>query len=431
MRLKVPWLRVAAFLTGCVATVIAFVILNHDFGGPSLIPGGPSYQLTTYVSDAESISSQCLVTYDGVQVGNVTRVTARHGTVRISFTLFHQYAPLPADSTAQIGFRTFFAEPILVLHIPSSASVPVRTLRSGETVPSVPTIDIDQALKLFSYKTQTQMRQLFDAFSKGLDAPDAPQQFNQWIRGQAEAVFDARELFDSVKGETSQIASIISDGTSVLDLLASKDAQVADTVDSAGTVAGALGSQSTALRQTIQQGAALLQEASTLVPQALPVIDSAEPLLSQGIAAVKAVSPAFDQLGPFLHAVGSLVDGLAPGARAALPALRAGAKDTKSLTALARQLQPAFANVVSILRYLAQYEPELGGLIGNFANVFRDQAVHITLGVSAGGLAGIYAPCSSPVGVCTNPYPKPGTVNDPQQFEPGQYPELVPYYPKR
>jgi hypothetical protein len=46
------------------------------------------------------------------------------------------------------------------------------------------------------------------------------------------------------------------------------------------------------------------------------------------------------------------------------------------------------------------------------------------------GLTGGYAPCSSSLGLCVNPHPKPGESANPQPYEKGRYPKLLPYFPR-
>jgi hypothetical protein len=52
------------------------------------------------------------------------------------------------------------------------------------------------------------------------------------------------------------------------------------------------------------------------------------------------------------------------------------------------------------------------------------------LEVTNSGVTGGSAPCSSSFGLCVNPYPKPGDSTNPHPYVKGQYPKLLPYFPK-
>jgi hypothetical protein len=105
------------------------------------------------------------------------------------------------------------------------------------------------------------------------------------------------------------------------------------------------------------------------------------------------------------------------------------------LRPLAGGLTPLTANLVPLMSYVSSQLRGWEAFIANTADALDhgDSAgpwLQGFLEVSGSGLTGGYAPCSSSRGLCVNPYPKPGDSTNPQPYVKGQYPKLLPYFPR-
>src|ERR1700722_2865272 len=152
MRTQIPRLRLTAFVVASLAAVGLFLFLNSTFGGPTLVPtGGTPYELRASFPDSQNLVRNSLVMYRGFKVGLVDSVSIVHARAQVTFTIFPQYAPLPAGTIAQVDHRTFLQEAFVNVY-----PGPMRgaRLRSGSFVGSIPTVEPDDALQVFDPETR-------------------------------------------------------------------------------------------------------------------------------------------------------------------------------------------------------------------------------------------------------------------------------------
>ena len=433
MRTQIPRARLTAFVLAALAALGLFLYLNTTFGGPTLFPsGGAQYELRATFPDSQNLVKKSIVMYRGFQVGEVDDVAIVHARAQVTFTIYRQYAPLPAGTIVQVDHRTFLQEPFVNVY---PGPISGHKLASGASVGSVPTVEPDDALQVFDPQTRRLLDQGTQALARGLRAPNAGQEVNNAISGLDQVLAGIRGMTGALAGQDQQISTLISSSATVLDALGSQQGQLTDLISSGRTVAQTFAANNTALRSGIDQLNALLATAQAVLPRARPLLAAATPVLSHAASTAAALLPALTVLRPAVRYARETGVQLEPSARAAVPAFIDAIASERWLAPLARGLIPAVANLVPLLGYIRQ---QLGGWEAFLANTSDALNHGDSLGpwlqgfleVTNSGVTGGSAPCSSSLGLCVNLYPKPGDSTNPQPYVKGQYPKLLPYFPK-
>jgi phospholipid/cholesterol/gamma-HCH transport system substrate-binding protein len=433
MRTQIPRARLTAFLLAALAAIGLFLYLNTTFGGPTLLPtSGTQYELRATFPDSQNLVKKSIVMYRGFQVGEVDGVAIVHARAQVTFTIYPQYAPLPTGTIVQVDHRTFLQEPFVNVY-PGPMSG--QKLHSGASVGSVPTVEPDDALQVFDPQTRRLLDQGTQSLARGLRAPSAGQEVNNTISGLDQVLGGIRDMTGALDGQEQQISTLISSSATVLDALGSQQGQLTGLISSGRTVAQTFAANNTALRSGIDQLNALLATAQAVLPRARPLLAAATPVLSHAASTAAALLPALTVLRPAVRYARETGVQLEPSARAAVPAFIDAIASERWLRPLARGLIPAVANLVPLLGYIRS---QLGGWEAFLANTSDALNHGDSLGpwlqgfleVTNSGVTGGSAPCSSSFGLCVNPYPKPGDSTNPQPYVKGQYPKLLPYFPK-
>jgi virulence factor Mce-like protein len=431
MRTDIPRGRLTVFLIALVLAVGMFLFLNSTFGGPTLLPGGgSSYELRASFPDSQNIVTKSLVMYRGFQIGDVDSVAIVHGRAQVTFTIFSRYAPLPHGTIAQIDHRTFLQEAFVNIY---PGRLGNRSVPSGSSLPTVATVEPDDALQVFDPETRRLLDQGTSSLARGLRSPNAGQEVAGTISGLDGVLTGIHGVAGALQGQAGDIASLITSSATVLDAIAGQQQQLAQLIGSGRVVAQTFAAQNRAFGNGIDQLNGLLSQTRTVLPHLRPLAARATPLLAQAAATATELRPALAALGPAVNDVRATSIALDPSARAAVPALIATRAAAKALLPLAHQLVPAIANLVPLMAFIHSQQSGFESFFGNVAATVdhgdsTGPWLQAFLDVTTGGLAGGDAGCKSTLGLCVNPYPKPGDASSPQPFQPGSYPQLKPYF---
>jgi phospholipid/cholesterol/gamma-HCH transport system substrate-binding protein len=433
MRTQIPRARLSAFLIAAAMAIGLFLFLNSTFGGPTLLPSSSTpYELKTTFPDSQNLVKKSLVMYRGFQVGEVDAVDIVHGRAQVTFTIYPKYEPLPAGTIVQVDHRTFLQEPFVNVYPGRSAS---RSLRTGATVGSVPTVEPDDALQVFDPETRKLLDRGTQSLARGLRAANAGDEINATISGLDHVLGSIRGLTGALTGQERNISDLVSSSATVLDAIASRQGQLTHLIGSGRVVAQTFAAQSRALGSGIDQLNGLLSSAQHVLPRLRPLLATATPTLEHAAATATGLLPALTALTPAVAYARTTGLQLEPSARAAVPAFINAIASERWLRPLSRGLIPAVANLVPLMGFVRS---QIGGWEAFIANT-SDALDHGDsvgpwlqgfLELTPGGLLGSSAGCTSTLGLCVNPYPKPGDSSNPQPYVKGDYPRLVPYFPK-
>lgn len=206
-------------------------------------------------------------------------------------------------------------------------------------------------------------------------------------------------------------------------------------IGSGRVVARTSASNNAALGSGLDQLNSLLATARTVLAAARPLLASATPVLGHAASTAAGLLPAPSVLRPAVRYARATGLRLEPAARAAVPAFIDAIAGERWLRPLAIGLTPLTANLVPSMGHVASQLRGWEAFIANTADALNHGHsvgpwLQGFLEVSGSGLTGGYAPCSSSLGLCVNPYPKPGESANPQPYEKGRYPKLLPYFPR-
>lgn len=433
MRTQIPRARLTAFMIAAALAVGLFLFLNSTFGGPTLIPtGGTPYELRTTFPDSQNLVKKSLVMYRGFQVGEVDSVTIVDGRAQVTFTIYPHYRPLPRGTIVQVDHRTFLQEPFVNVY-PGSMNGPM--LPSGATVGSVPTVEPDDALQVFDPETRRLLDRGTQALARGLRAPNAGDEINGTISGLDDVLGSIRRLTGALDGQEQSITTLVSSSANALGAIATTQGQLARLIGSGRVVAQTFASESHALGGSVDQLNGLLSTTQRVLPHLRPLLTEATPVLRHAAGTADSVLPALQALTPALGYARQTGVELEPAARAAVPAFIDAIASERWLAPLARGLIPAVANLVPLMTYIHSQIRGWEAFIANTSDAL-DHGDSLGpwlqgfLALPPGGILGSSAPYSSPLGLCVNPYPKPGDAANPQPYVKGDYPRLLPYFPK-
>jgi len=433
VRTQIPRARLTAFVIASIAAIGLFLFLNSTFGGPTLIPtGGTAYELRAAFPDSQNLVKNSLVMYRGFQVGLVENVSIVYARAQVTFKIFPQYAPLPAGTIAQVDHRTFLQEPFVNVY---PGPMRGRKLRSGTLVHSIPTVEPDDALQVFDPQTRRLLDQGTQALARGFRSLRAADEVNATISGLDQVLAGIRQLTGALSGQEQQLSTLVSSSATVLNAIATQQSQLTRLIGSGTTVAQTFASNAAAFGSGLDQLNGLLASANELLPRIRPLLSNATPVLTSAASTATLLQPALTALRPLVRSAretGVLLD---PAARAAVPAFIHAIASERWLRPLARGLIPAIANLVPLMGYIRSQLRGWEAFIANTSDALShgDSVgpwLQGFLEVTNSGVTGGSAPCSSPLGLCVNPYPKPGDSSNPQPYVKGQYPKLLPYFPR-
>jgi phospholipid/cholesterol/gamma-HCH transport system substrate-binding protein len=433
MKTQIPRARLTVFLLAAAAALGLFLYLNTTFGGPTLIPtGGSSYELKASFPDSQNLVRKSLVMYRGFQVGYVDDVKIVHARAQVTFTIDSPYQPLPAGTIVQVDHRTFLQEPFVNVY-PGRMGAP--KLASGSTVRSIPTVEPDDALQVFDPQTRRLLDQGTQSLARGLRAPNAGEEVNGTIGGLDQVLASIRRVSTTLHGQERDISTLVSSSATVLDAIASQQSQLTQLIGSGRTVAQTFAAQASAFGTGLDQLNGLLATAQRVLPDARPFLASATPALEHLARTASLLEPALASVRPAVRTARQISDQLGPSARAAARAFVAILADEPWLAGLAVGVHPTVENLVPLMGYIKSQLRGWEAMIANLADTLNhgdSQGPWFQgfLDLTLGGVTGSVAPCSSPVGLCANPYPRPGDAADPKPFVKGDFPRLQPWHPR-
>jgi len=433
MRTQIPRARLTVFLVAALAAAGLFLYLNSTFGGPTLIPtGGSSYELRASFPDSQNLVRRSIVMYRGFQVGFVDDVRIVHARAQVSFTIDPKYEPLRAGTIVQVDHRTFLQEPFVNVY-PGPMGAP--KLLSGATVGSIPTVEPDDALQVFDPATRRLLDQGTQSLARGLRAPNAGEEVNGTISGLDKVLHGIWQLATTLHGQEQDISTLVTSSATVLDAIASQQSQLAQLIGSGRVVAQTFASQASSFGAGLDQLNELLSAAQKVLPDARSFLARATPVLDHLASTATVLSPALGTLRPAVTAARQISLALEPSSKAAVPAFIAILADNRWLLPLSVGIHPTVENLVPVMGYISSQLRGWESMIANLADTLNhgdSQGPWLQgfLDLNLGGLLGGSGPCSSALGLCANPYPRPGDAANPQPYHKGEFPRLTPWMPR-
>lgn len=427
MNLRVSRTGVIALIVFLGLAVALFIFLMGRFGGPS-IGGGADYQLHASFPDSQGLAQKSDVLIRGVKVGEVGAIDVRGDRARVRLDIEGRYAPIDQAATVRVGQKTVLGEAFVDV-VPGSSRA--GTLADGARIARSqvrPGVELDEALEALDDRSMTSLRSLADTFGRGARDPATPRRVSATVGELAALTRQLRGLTATLKGQESTIAATIQDSRTVLGELGRREASVSEIVSAGRATLAAVASRDAALDAGLRELPKLLSTAEATLSDARPLLVEARPLVHDLSAAAPALTPALDDLRPVARDAAQVLGGLPRLRTAALPVLDRAEGVIAVARPAARGLEPALANLVPMVQYLAPRKRTLAAWFSQTAALgshgdAKGKWARFNMFVDPSTAFGI------PGGVDGNSYTGPDDGDSPQAYVPGSYSRLMPFKP--
>ncbi len=427
MNLRVP--RVSAGLSVLlIATAIAlFVYFMGRFGGPAVSLGGAPYAVNAVIPDAQGLASKSDVLVRGVKVGEVDRIVREGKASRVTFRLQDRYAPVPAAATVRVGTKTVLGEAYVDLDI-ERAGPP---LDDGATLPAdqvLDAVELDEALGAFSAAARKDVQSLNRTFARGAASPRTSTRVSQTLGRLDALTAELRALGALLEGQERTIAGVVVDGRTTFDALGDREAALTTLVGSARRTLDATSASRVALGTGLDELPRLLRSAERTLRIAEPLIQETRPLAADLVRLAPVLKAPLDDLGPVARKASRVLDALPAFTRDAVPTLAAAGTALRAAGPAVDVLEPALANLVPMIGFLAERRQTVSAWFANTAAIgangdAKGKYVRFNIFAEPGTGFGVAGSFSS------NSYTKPGDAAANAPHRPGDYPRLLPFRP--
>lgn len=429
---------------------IALVILFELLGASGSVPfTGPSRQLQAIVPDAVSLAPAAEVRVAGIRIGRVEKIAVRGGDAVILIGLDGNAPPIFSDATVDVRTRTVVGENYVQINpgTPSAGQLAPGTVLGPSH--AVQATQFDDVASLFSPPTRNELRDNLATLASALSDRHA-RQLGRLIGGLSLASGNLTPVLDNVAAQRGQLAELIDQIGQVTRALGQRRQDIRLIATNATAALAAVGIERADVEQVLKRLPGTLTQARTTTAKLASLAAVATTPVGDLRVALATLAPTIDQLAPTAnagrHALAEL-NAFAPHGARLLTRLTHVAP---TVTCTLPRLEQILSQANPMLAYLRPYTPELGAFFGNLGSI-------VSIGDTLGRLARMVEVVSastlaaSPPAVVElyqrlkdigavqfltgrhgiNPYPKPGTIANPDPFT-GKYPRIQPApIPKR
>jgi phospholipid/cholesterol/gamma-HCH transport system substrate-binding protein len=425
-----------AGLVGFVAICgFLFLYLFQQAGGRLRLSA--PYTVKALVPEPLNVVDNSDVRERGIKIGRVRKIESVNGLSQITFEIEKKAeTPLYRDATVRVRTKTLVGESYLDVDRGSRTQ---GALADGATIPlssAKETVALERILSTLDPATRREVRRNLAGLGAGLDGRGKA--LNRVFAAIPQTVADGGRLVRVLEPQREQVARLIDNTGQVLQALGERKAAFRGLVTDAKATADAVVTRDQQLVDSIQELPATLRQARSSVNhlsdfsgRATPVFRDLRISATQLSPAIRDLGPAardartlFRELRPFLNAVNPLVTELRPASTKLKQVIR-------PLDATLRQALPAVSYLEPFSKEFGTFFANVGSTIGakdalgskarvyaiggedQFTGLTAEQRKLLNAFIDAGGLGLIH-------GVRSNPYPKPGSLTNPQPFD-GKY----------
>jgi phospholipid/cholesterol/gamma-HCH transport system substrate-binding protein len=414
---KLQGLTLVAFLAVCTV-IISF--LWTQAGGKLPVLSRSGYQVTVPYDDIDNLVFQSDVRIAGVEVGQVEKIEVKADKAMVTLELDEAVVPLHEGATITVRNKTMIEETYLeIVDGDGSAYADGATLPTSAAKGSVQLNDVLSSLDTTTRKDLSQLIRSGGESTKG-----TRQDVDAVLAGLGDLGENADAL-DALAKQSDDLRSLVRSSTVVLDALDTQQGRIVDLTRDAQTLTAVTAGHEEdveALMRSLPPLLVTTEKASdSLAALTRPLgtvsrnLRGAAPDLSSALQELPATT---EDLRGMLPSLDTTLD-RAPATLTRLSPLR------KAASPLLETLQVNMADLNPMLAYLQPYGRDLVSYWTNFIGFVGSSdgngpiaRVKPILGVSSLNL-----PLEASPNTMYNPYPAPGTHNDPEEFT-GEYPRI-------
>jgi phospholipid/cholesterol/gamma-HCH transport system substrate-binding protein len=389
---------------GQIAIAVAFafscfgllLFLWSTFGGP--VPFKPEgYRVQVPFDEGTQLAVESDVRIHNVSVGKVKSINlANSGPNRdlavAEIEIDNAYAPIPADTRAQLREKTLLGETYVEL-TQGDANAP--KIPEGGSLPKAqvtPSVQLDEIFRTFDAKTrasfQTWMQQLAIASAgRGADLSAAIANLEPFAE-------DANKVLRVLDTQQGAVKQLVRNTGEVFGALSERQGQLQGLIRNSGTVFATTARRNVDLENTFRALPTFLDESRLTLNRLESFSRNANPLITQLHPAAKLLSADLKQVAKVAPEFKDFFVGLkktAIRAPSGLPALQRLLRD--DLPPLLTQIVPFSQQLTPSVIEIARYQRELTGFLGNVTA--STQA--IASAAEAGGATTHYIRSSAPL----------------------------------
>jgi len=405
--------------------VVGFVFLWDRMEAP--VPGfmaEDEYQVTFRSTDVKNLKEGSPVSIAGVDVGTVTDEFNRGSQTEVTLELSDDVAPLHDGATVRIGIKGLVGS-FYVGVVDGHGSV----IADGTTLPKdavKPAVDIDELLNMVDADTRAALRGTVR--SLGSATKGTAGDLRALMTGLGKLGREGHTALDAIAAQSESLKSLTRETTTLLNALDTGRGQIADVVRNAHRLTEATAGQRGNLATTMRAMPALLDSTHEATGKLGELSGSLAPVAADLNRAAPDLNKALLQL----PAVTSDLRGALPALRGTLDAAPATLDRIPTFGSDVRALVPGadlmLRDVNPMLAYLQPYGRDIGAMFANFGaskDVLIDGVRPVRLApiFNSATFRGNPLPITADPLHWNNPYPEPGTADDPAPFK-GEYPRV-------
>ncbi|HWJ82435.1 MAG TPA: MlaD family protein [Nocardioides sp.] len=419
--------RLTTVLVFVLACAVGFGVLWVKAGGTvPLVAEARDYRVDFNAKDIKNLRVHSDVRIAGVVVGRVESRELTSDGVNVELSLDPDVAPLHEGATVRVGVKSLVG----------SSYVDVKdgdgpAISSGADLPRadvVPAVDVDELLNTLDPKTRKALSGTVQALYQSTRGTGTD--LDRLMTGLGHVGREGYTVLDALSAQNQDLAALTVETRQLLDALDEGQGQIVDLVDDAQSLTGVTAEKRAQVEELVRKlpglvrnvgaGAVSLKQLAGPLAPILASLRQASPDLTRALVNLPAVTADLHGLLPSLD--GTL--DRAPRTLDRLPDFATALSD------LVPDADTTLRDVDPMLAYLAPYGLDLGVLFGSFGGSFDTLAedgirpIRLTAtGEGLGTVRGIPAKLPQTGLWWNNPYPAPGTVDQPQPYR-GPYPRI-------
>lgn len=417
---RIRLLVLGAFTGVCV---LIFGYLWVHSGGSLPVVSSTGYRISLTIPRVSNLVADSDVMIAGVPVGHVVSLTPQGGQARVTLQL-DQAAPLHRGAKVKVGEKTLVNETFLQItdgHGPA--------LANGATLPpgsGTPAVELNDILDSLTPGTRRALASL--ARSAGMATNGTQQSIGQALAGLGATGQQGKTALDALAAQSGDLRALTGNTATLLAALNTRQGEIAQLVTDANQLSSATAGNAAEVRAVIDRLPGVIRSASNATSSVNQLSSALQPVAVDLNAAAPPLSQALQQLPPATAQLRSLMptlDSTLAEAPSTLTRVPATASDADQLMP---SLEQDLLQVNPMLAYLQPYGEDISHLFVNWGASLatgdgNGHALRLLPVVNRQAVTGV--PVNTNAGPLNerNPYPAPGTANNPVPFH-GQYPHV-------
>lgn len=411
----------AAFVGVC-ALIFGYLWLGSGGRIPAVSKSG--YKLSANLPHASNLVYDSDVMIAGIKIGKVSGIEVQGNVAHVTMRLTDN-APIHQGATLRVRSKTLVQETYLELTDGKGAALP-----DGSSLPDKavqPFTDLNDILTSVDAPTRASLAQVVR--SLGAATTDSRQSISDALTGLGMVGTKGKDALDALAAQSADLRKLTVNASALVAALNTRQGEIASLVTNADVLTKATSGQANDLATAVQRLPQLIDSArsagtslATLGTSLAPVaknLNAAAPDLTAAIKELPATSTDLRGLLPSLNSV----------LKSAPKTLDLIPTTAKIVEHLIPTLKTDLSDLNPMLGYLEPYGPELAGFFAVW-NDALSQGDHLgkllKVMVTASEQSVKAFPVTTNIGPLNrlNPYPAPGSLNDPKTAFRGAYPHV-------